>query len=265
MEQFRAGFDVDYCVRRARAILDGRQYDGLEWLDVAQHVARLARDRPGEPRRPGIAGPGHLRLGERDEEVSLLEKVRTPPPAKFASARTRRPGFRAASSWAISTWKRAGPTWPCPASSTSAGAAKARARTLLKLGHAHEQLGDTARAAKYYKQVTAYEGNPLSYEAHDALSRLQTVQPGTKLRSDQNNRHSRHLRQTALVAIAHRFHDYPRSTTITSTFRTVPQAVKDRLAEQAAIPGPLRPAKHDMGDAVLLGERGNRAHDVERP
>ena len=50
---------------------------------------------------------------------------------------------------------------------------KSGARTLYKLGQAYEQLGDRAKAAKCYKQVTAYEGNPLAPDANDALQRLQ--------------------------------------------------------------------------------------------
>src|SRR5262249_5808275 len=41
LEAVRAGFDVAYCVRRTRTILDGR-YEGVEWLDVANHLIQLA-------------------------------------------------------------------------------------------------------------------------------------------------------------------------------------------------------------------------------
>ena len=50
---------------------------------------------------------------------------------------------------------------------------KSGARTLFKMGQAYEQLGDVKRARRCYEQVTAYEGNPLTPDAHDALSRLQ--------------------------------------------------------------------------------------------
>ena len=49
---------------------------------------------------------------------------------------------------------------------------KSGARTWFKLGQAYEALGDRARAAKSYRQVTAYDGNPLAPEAEDALARL---------------------------------------------------------------------------------------------
>jgi predicted Zn-dependent protease len=47
------------------------------------------------------------------------------------------------------------------------------AKTLFKMGQAYEQIGDTVRAIKAYKQVAAFDGNPLVYEANSAISRLQ--------------------------------------------------------------------------------------------
>jgi hypothetical protein len=47
------------------------------------------------------------------------------------------------------------------------------ADTLYKLGQAYEQLGDRARAVKFYKQVTAYDAHPRAYDARDALQRLE--------------------------------------------------------------------------------------------
>ena len=41
LEALKAGFDLDYCLRRARGILDGR-YTDPEWLDVAHHLVKLA-------------------------------------------------------------------------------------------------------------------------------------------------------------------------------------------------------------------------------
>jgi tetratricopeptide (TPR) repeat protein len=49
---------------------------------------------------------------------------------------------------------------------------RAGAKTYLKIGLAWEKLGEKAKAIKAFKQVTAYDGNPLSSEAYDALHRL---------------------------------------------------------------------------------------------
>ena len=48
--------------------------------------------------------------------------------------------------------------------------------TLYKIGQAYEACGDLKKAAKYYENVTAYDGHPLMYEARQALSRVQSEQ-----------------------------------------------------------------------------------------
>ena len=51
---------------------------------------------------------------------------------------------------------------------------KSGADTIYKLGRAYEQLGDRARAAKCYENVTAYESHPLAPDAREALYRVQS-------------------------------------------------------------------------------------------
>ena len=41
LDAVRPWFDFDYCLRKARSILDGRFTD-VEWLDVAHHLIQLA-------------------------------------------------------------------------------------------------------------------------------------------------------------------------------------------------------------------------------
>src|SRR5262249_30229321 len=96
LEQYRTGFDVDYCLHRAKTILDGRQFEGLEWLDVAQHLARLARViKPASLAARVLLARALLRYGERDEELALLEKVRTPRPERFATGEDEDAWFQA--------------------------------------------------------------------------------------------------------------------------------------------------------------------------
>ena len=42
LDQVRAGFDFEYCLTRAKTLLDGAQYTDLEWLEVAEHLVALA-------------------------------------------------------------------------------------------------------------------------------------------------------------------------------------------------------------------------------
>jgi tetratricopeptide (TPR) repeat protein len=173
LESVRAGFDVEYCLTKAQTVLDGRHADA-EWLDVARHLAQLALIvRPGSLSAQVLQARIHLRYGERNEALALLESVHSPKPEKFASDEDEESWYLACQLLGdlYMELERADLAVPCYVEFRKS--AKSGARTLYKLGQAYEQLGDRARAVKAYKQVTAYEGNPLVSEAHDALYRLQ--------------------------------------------------------------------------------------------
>ncbi len=176
LESVKAGFDFDYCVKKAKTILDGRQYDSLEWLDVADHLVKLALVvHPDSLVSKVLQGRALLRYGEKDQAITLLEGVYTPKPEKFASSDDE-------DAWYVSCQilgdlymeiGRADLAVPCFQEFRKSS--KSGARTLFKLGQAFEQLGDPVRAKKLYEAVTAYEGNPLTSDAHDALSRLRSA------------------------------------------------------------------------------------------
>ena len=52
---------------------------------------------------------------------------------------------------------------------------KSGADTLFKLGQAYENLGDPARAAHYYEQVTGFTEHPRYYDAQESLRRGRLV------------------------------------------------------------------------------------------
>jgi tetratricopeptide (TPR) repeat protein len=169
----KSGFDVDYCLRRARTILDDRRYEGIDWLDVARHLVELALViRPQSLSAKLLLARTRLRYGERDEAIQLLEGIREPKPERFASGEDEEAWFQANQMLGdlYLELNRADAAVPCLLDFKKSS--KSGARTLFKLGQAYEQLGDPARAVKYYQQVMAYEGNPLTYEAQDALYRL---------------------------------------------------------------------------------------------
>jgi tetratricopeptide (TPR) repeat protein len=174
LDSVRNGFDFDYCLRRTRTVLDGRLTDP-EWLDVASHLIQLALVvKPDSLTAKVLYGRVRLRFGERDEAIALLEQVRSPKPEHFAGDDE--------DAWFIACqllgdlYMEAGrPDAAVECLTEFRKSAKSGARTLLKLGQAYELLGDRARAMKAYQQVTAYEGNPLVYDARSALSRLQTT------------------------------------------------------------------------------------------
>jgi tetratricopeptide (TPR) repeat protein len=172
LDAVRAGFDVAYCLTKARTILD--RYSDVEWLDVARHLVQLARIvEPAGISAAVLQARLHLRYGERDAALALLESVHSPKPEKFASEDDEEAWFTSCQLLGDLYMELGRADLAVPCFVEFRKSAKSGARTLYKLAQAYEQLGDRARAVKAYKQVTAYEGNPLAPEAHDALYRLQ--------------------------------------------------------------------------------------------
>jgi predicted Zn-dependent protease len=144
-----------------------------EWLDVAAHLIQLALVvKPDRLTAKVLYARVRLRYGEREEAIALLEQVREPKPEHFAEDDE--------DAWYVSCQLlgdlymeagRADLAVPCLTEFRKS--AKSGAKTLYKLGQAYELLGDRVRAMKSYQQVTAYEGNPLMYDAKSALHRLQ--------------------------------------------------------------------------------------------
>jgi tetratricopeptide (TPR) repeat protein len=174
VDQVRVSFDTAYCLNEAKSILDGRRSDDLEWLDVAKHLLTLAAIvDPLSLTAKVLAARVRLRYGERDEAIAALEAVRTPKPEKFA-------GKEDEDAWFVSCQllgdlymetDRADLAVPCY--NDFRKSVRSGAKTYFKLAQAYEKLGDAARAVKCYKQVAAYDGNPLAPDANDAISRLQ--------------------------------------------------------------------------------------------
>jgi tetratricopeptide (TPR) repeat protein len=173
LEQLRAGFDFEYCLRRARSVLDGRHADA-EWLDVAHHLVQLALVVQPESRQAKVLlARALLRFGERDRAVAVLEEVRTPKPEKFPSDEDEAAWFTACQLLGDLHLEAGRADLALPCLTDFRSSSKSGAKTLFKMGQAYEMLGDAARAARCYKQVAAYEDNPLRPDAQDALHRLQ--------------------------------------------------------------------------------------------
>jgi tetratricopeptide (TPR) repeat protein len=172
LEQLRDGFDFDYCLRKARTILDGRSTD-LEWLDVARHLVELALVvHPDSLVARVLQARVLLRYGEREKAIELLEKAHSPKPEKFASGADEEAWFVSCQLLGDLYMEVGKPDLAVARYNEFRKSSKSGARTWLKMGQAYEQLGDVARAAKCYEQVTSYENNPLAPEAFEALARL---------------------------------------------------------------------------------------------
>lgn len=173
-EAVRPWFDVGYCLRKARQLLDAKSID-LDLLDWAQHLVELARIvQPDSLTVKVLLARALLRRGEKDQAVALLEGVRSPKPEKFASGDDEDAWFLASrllGELYLYDLGRADLAVACFQDYRKSS--KSGADTMFKLGQAYEQLGESARAAKCYQQVTAYDGHPLAPDAYDALHRLQ--------------------------------------------------------------------------------------------
>jgi tetratricopeptide (TPR) repeat protein len=172
LEHYGRGFDVAYCIQKSRQALD--QYTDLVWVDVAQQLTKLALVVQPENRlAKWMLARVHLRLGERDRAVSILEEVRGPQrPEAFASGEDEEAWYLASQLLGDLYLELGRADLAVPCLNDFRKSSKSGAKTLFKLGQAFEQLGDPKRAAKCYEQVAAYDGNPLVPDAQEALERL---------------------------------------------------------------------------------------------
>src|SRR5262249_49594475 len=85
LEHFGKGFDFDYCINKARWVLETST--DLDMLDWARHLAILAQVvRPDSQTAKVLLSRVKMRYGERDEAITLLEEVRGPEmPKSFAT------------------------------------------------------------------------------------------------------------------------------------------------------------------------------------
>jgi tetratricopeptide (TPR) repeat protein len=174
VESVRSWFDVGYCVKKARELLNPKFTD-LEYLEWASHLIELARIlKPEDHTIKVLHARTLIRRGEKSEAVALLESVRSPKPEHFDSVEDEDAWYLASrllGELYLFDLGRADLAVPC--FTDYRHSAKSGADTLYKLGQAYEQLGDRAKAVKCYKQVTGYEGHPLGPDARDALYRLE--------------------------------------------------------------------------------------------
>ncbi len=171
LEQVRKWFDVDYCIAKARWVLD--KYNGdLDLLDWGSHLAELALT--AEPNRiePKILKARICRLkGEINDAVTLLEEIRQNKPEKFKDEDEEEAWLLAHRILGdIYLEEKADQAVLC--FQVYRNSQRSGADTMYKLGRAYENLGDFPRAAKCYEHVTAFEQHPLFYEAREAIERV---------------------------------------------------------------------------------------------
>jgi tetratricopeptide (TPR) repeat protein len=171
-EALRGLVEPAHCIRRAREILDDRRSD-TTWLEVAEHLLVLAErvDPDNLTARVNLAR-ARLRLGDRDAAVAGYESVRAAKPTGLFQG-------DAPEAWQLANQALGELYLECGRPKDAVAclldfrdSPKAGAATLFKLGQAYEEMRDIKRARSYYTQVTGYEGNPLVWQAREAIDRL---------------------------------------------------------------------------------------------
>jgi tetratricopeptide (TPR) repeat protein len=168
-------FDVDYCLRKADTLLKAKNVE-LDVIDWAQHLVELALVfRPEHIPARVMRARCLLRRGETEQAVGALEELRNPRPENFADSDAEEAWYLASRLLGDLYLQQLGqPELAIACYNDYRKSAKSGAETSYKMGQAYEQIGDRVRAKRCYELVTAYEGNPLVYEAKQALYRLQS-------------------------------------------------------------------------------------------
>jgi tetratricopeptide (TPR) repeat protein len=172
------GFDLAYCLTKARTILNARELAG-ETLDWALHLIELALAvKPESLQARVLLVRALLRRGERETALPQLEQLRTQKPEHFESSEDEEAWYlccRLLGDLYLNEVNR--PDLAVPCYQDFRKSSKSGADTSFKLGQAYEQLGDYPRATKCYQQVMAFDGHPLARDAREALGRLKALAP----------------------------------------------------------------------------------------
>lgn len=172
-ETYGGGADAEYCLRKAKSLLDVRDAD-IDLIDWAQHLIELALVlKPESVRIQVLRARTMLRRGERDQALALLEGVKSNKPEKFASGDDEEAWYQACQLLGRLYLDELGrPDLAVPCLSEFRKSSKSGADTLYRLGQAYEQIGERQKAVKCYEHVVAYDGHPLVYDARAAIDRL---------------------------------------------------------------------------------------------
>jgi tetratricopeptide (TPR) repeat protein len=169
-DEVRGHFDVKYCVKKAKQLLDSNSPE-VDVLDWAHHLAKVALVMEPKNLVANVQmARCHLRRGERDEGMKLLEDVREMKPSGGEEREAREWTLRQLGALYLDEYNR--PDLAVECLKEFLDSEKSGAKTLYDMGRGYEAMGDTTRALKYYQQAAAYEDNPIRWDAEEAIRRL---------------------------------------------------------------------------------------------
>ncbi len=163
-------FDVDYCVRKAKLLLDQREADAgsLEW---ALHLVRLAKVM--KPQDTGVRFAEArclLRQGDRDAALFELENIREQKAAGATDEDAWYDATRTLGNLYLNDLNR--PELAVHCFLDYRNYSKSGADTLFNIARCYEGMNQTRNAIKFYEAVTAYEEHPKYWDAKQAVERL---------------------------------------------------------------------------------------------
>jgi tetratricopeptide (TPR) repeat protein len=177
-DTFKGIIDPAFCAERARKALDSNQADP-EWLRFAEHLLRLALlVRPDHLPSRQMLGRALARLGDRDGAVAEWEKVRTNKPSNWVEGESDEAWQRANQALGDAYLEMGRYQDAIDCLEDFRKSSRSGANTLFKLGQAHEGLGQFRQARKHYREVEGFEGNPLVWQAREALDRIRQAEAG---------------------------------------------------------------------------------------
>lgn len=161
-------FDVDYCAKKAKAILDQKEVES-DSLDWALHLIRLAKVMQPKAAAVRLAEARCLlRQGDRDAALVELEDIRETKPSGEDEAWYD--ATRILGNLYLNELNR--PDLAVHCFLDYRNYSKSGADTLFNIAKSYEGSGQVRSAMKFYEAVTAYEQHPKYWEAKESLERL---------------------------------------------------------------------------------------------
>lgn len=174
LERARAGigawFDVGYCVKKAMGVLNAKEADA-DLLDWATHLVQLAKViEPKSNRVRLVEARCHLRRGDRDTGLVLMEDVRESEKGSGDEEEAWYNTTRLLGQLYLEELNR--PDLALKAYSDYKNYHKSGADTLYHIARCYEALNDSTNALRFYNAVTAFSQHPLYHDAEAAIRRL---------------------------------------------------------------------------------------------
>jgi tetratricopeptide (TPR) repeat protein len=169
-DQVKGYFDVTYCVRKAKEILDSSSRE-LETLDWAEHLIQLALViQPKNIIALVQQARCHIRRQEDQQALKILEDVRGLKPSGNDETDARYFGIKQLGMMYLENFVK--PDFAVECFLEYQQSNRSGADTYYNLGRAYEALGDNSRALQQYRMVMTYEEHPLRWDAQQAIDRI---------------------------------------------------------------------------------------------